>query len=204
MNKNVKLFLIGLSLLLIFSMGKWYIEYPNQIPDYQLKEDPLFWTGTSNTPLDEVDLKELHWTGCSENAVLFTAELACSGSMKPMLHCGMTIQECDAEGEEIRVGDIVVFNPSYNLSRRVIHRVIHINEKGEYLMKGDATQAPDGYIKRSQIRSKFHGVTYSMNEHEFNAIRNRYSLVVETYDDLVMRYNKLLDVNRDLKAKLNN
>lgn len=66
-----------------------------------------------------------------------------TGSMEPNIHAGSLVAVDErADYSDIEVGDIIVYNRKYD-DKRIIHRVIRIEEKGIFT-KGDANSVEDG------------------------------------------------------------
>ena len=70
-----------------------------------------------------------------------------SGSMEPIMYRGDLLIIQARAGEDIQIGDIVVFqDTTYHPSGPVVHEIIEINEvdgEYEYITKGDNNPAPD-------------------------------------------------------------
>jgi len=86
-----------------------------------------------------------------------------SGSMEPVLpaHSMILVKEVDAD--DVRVGDIITFDPP-GATTRVTHRVVARRRSGShwyFQTKGDANPAPDDW-RRGRDRSERHraDVTY--------------------------------------------
>jgi signal peptidase I len=79
-----------------------------------------------------------------------------SGSMEPALPVGSVIFVEPASAESVKVGDILTFRPGSDVVLpadgkvvQVTHRVVEVIRKDGQLsfrVKGDANQAPDGYL----------------------------------------------------------
>jgi len=78
-----------------------------------------------------------------------------TGSMTGELNKGDAIIYEEYDGDNIEIGEIIVFEKDDNAT---VHRVIdveHINGETRYYTKGDANDSPDvGYITSSNIRGK--------------------------------------------------
>ncbi len=73
-----------------------------------------------------------------------------SGSMEPAIKTGSLLLTLPQEN--YKTGDIISFK---NNSSTVTHRIYSINEKGEYITKGDANEDPDnGVVKKTEILGK--------------------------------------------------
>ena len=79
--------------------------------------------------------------------------IAGTGSMLPCLPPTSVIyyQNIDSK-TSIREGDIVIYR--YNETEHIIHRVIYVDDKLGYLLKGDNNQVSDGFISRDKIIRK--------------------------------------------------
>ena len=70
------------------------------------------------------------------------------GSMEAAIHDGARIGLAPIQGDP-RLGDVVaVATPGLGL---VIHRIVGIDGRGGYLIKGDACVSPDGWFTRADI-----------------------------------------------------
>ena len=84
-----------------------------------------------------------------------------TGSMEPQLHVGDIILDKTVVENEIKVGDIISYDGSGNLSGKIItHKVIkapYKDEKGNTMLQtqGVANNTADAPIKISQVRAKF-------------------------------------------------
>jgi signal peptidase len=85
-------------------------------------------------------------------SVVFSGRLAIvrSGSMEPSISVGALAVITPIDPEEVKVGDIIVFNPPrdpriMNPDVTVSHRVIEVQANGElqFITKGDAVEDPD-------------------------------------------------------------
>ncbi len=74
------------------------------------------------------------------------------GSMRPFLRSGDTVLVKPAQAQDLRLGDVIVFDPG---GRSLIaHRIVQISAEPDgqrYLTQGDATLVPDGWIQPEQV-----------------------------------------------------
>lgn len=86
-----------------------------------------------------------------------------SGSMEPSLpvHSLIFVEEVDPQ--EVRVGDIITFDPP-GTTPRVTHRVVERERRGSrwyFRTKGDANPAPDDWRRGMEHPERYHaGITY--------------------------------------------
>lgn len=78
-----------------------------------------------------------------------------SGSMEPQIHVGSEVY-VDTNDKDIQVGNIIVFQ--LDTGQHVTHRVIGVNENGEYITKGDSNNAKDANpVKQENVVGKVIG-----------------------------------------------
>jgi signal peptidase I len=96
--------------------------------------------------------------GIPNGLKLYTVQ---SGSMEPAIHVGSIV--IDHNAKNYARGDIISFSLDNNPKNIVTHRIVGlkaINNKFQYLTKGDANRTPDtGIVQESMILGK---VIYSL------------------------------------------
>ena len=72
---------------------------------------------------------------------------ACGYSMWPRLGDGDCVRIQPSDGQDLRTGDVVLFERPGQL---VLHRVLRLAQS-RVLTKGDACAVPDGWVPRGQV-----------------------------------------------------
>ena len=78
-----------------------------------------------------------------------------SNSMVPTFQKGDILALVGVSGDDLQVGDIIVFDPP-NRDIAVVHRIVAINDDGTFQTKGDANSGQLPYEKRIS-ESSIHG-----------------------------------------------
>lgn len=105
------------------------------------------------------------WTGCNQNNPdwVFTPNgkyyLECSKSMRPTIACNHRLYFCKIKGgDDINIGDIILFkSPEYDIEY-TIHRVVRIRN-GKLITKGDNNPFEDTYpLELHQVEGKLYKI----------------------------------------------
>jgi len=75
-----------------------------------------------------------------------------SSSMEPVMRAGALAVMLPIDAEDVKVGDIIAFEPPWDPDVTVSHRVIGVHHDGQILFdtKGDATEDSDPYYVPAQ------------------------------------------------------
>ncbi len=76
-----------------------------------------------------------------------TLAIVRSSSMEPAMRAGALAVMLPVDTEDVKVGDIIVFEPPWDTDATVSHRVVGVRHNGQILFdtKGDATEETDPY-----------------------------------------------------------
>jgi signal peptidase I len=93
--------------------------------------------------------------------VVYRLPIMCSTSMSPTFNCNSRVYVTNyAKGEELKVNDIICFNPDYRMFegngyRYICHRIIDISPStNQYLTKGDNNLNWDYWVNPRDIAFK--------------------------------------------------